>query len=412
MRCQASSTSGSSRSQANTATKPRLSQRINLFPMSLAAASNASLSILAILFTRFEDIEGYVVAAADPPEALGEHQFKDIGYHFLPDKEVCGRVITLFLDNYRIIGVPVCLEGSQYSRKALTFCICFVIDSMVVQADMGLYKRLAEQLANSFSTLEKDQELRLLSDDRHLPKVAATLVELRKQLNDPRRSHVFVSIADSHSICFKPFGVPKLKQRLAEIKPYFVPYLLVDPNSVPAEEIDALAVSVLSLVDGAVSVGDICSKLPSTPAKVVMSVLRLLAGLGCVALLPPVDEFSRFCLTPAASNFFVGLSDRAEASEFCGLAAHEVSRSLAKLRGQPFSEFSENANAKKIIIFGLIKNIVRAQQLFAFSGAGEEEISRSCDGRTAADDLCAQLGISRAEFFNFVNSRKICQIWK
>ena len=94
--------------------------------MSLAAASNASLNIQALLYTRFEDIEGYVIAAADPPEALGNHQFKEIGYHFLPDKDVCGRVITLFLDNYRIIGVPVYIEGPQYSRKAFVFCICII----------------------------------------------------------------------------------------------------------------------------------------------------------------------------------------------------------------------------------------------------------------------------------------------
>ena len=386
--------------------------------MSLAAASNASLSIQALLYTRFEDKEGYVVATADPPDALGEQQFKEIGYHFLPDKDVCGRVITLFLDNYRVVGVPVYIEGSQYSRKAFIFCICFVIDSLVVQADMGLYRRLAEQLANAFSALERDQELRFLSDDKHLPKVNETLVELRRQLNDPRSTHVFVSIADSHSICFKPLGRPPIKKNVPEVKPYHVPYLLIDPATISAEvsaEVDALAISVLSFIDGASCVQDIFGKFPFTSPSAVSIALRLLAGLGSIFLLPPVDEFSRFCLTPEAATFFAGgLSDRAEASDFCGVSAHEVARSLAKLKGQTFSAFSAQVAGKprKLIIFGLIKNLVRAKNMRPYCVSGGSEILSACTGHVSADEICLMLGISRSHFFNHVNGYPaVSQIW-
>jgi hypothetical protein len=247
------------------------------------------------------------------------------------------------------------------------------------------------------------------------------LIEVRAQLNDPRTTHVFVPIADSHSICFKPLGVPKLKQRLSETKPYFVPYILIESESIPPEvaaDVDILALSVLSFVDGVSSVQDICEKFPYTSAKVVMSALRLLAGLGTTALLPPVDDFSRFCLTPEASSFFAGgLTDRAEASDFCGGSSHEVSRLLAKLTGQPFPIFAETAgavNPKKLIIFGLIKNIIRAKQLRAYCPPASIncDILKACDGKALADDVCMSLGITRPEFFTLINSTpSVSQIW-
>ena len=94
-----------------------LKQKVPLLVFRLVVMlSNSQVSIDAIFYSRFQDIEGYTICASDPPGVLGDDQFKQIGYYFLPDKSLSDHVIVLHLDKYRLFGCPVYLSGSQYAR--------------------------------------------------------------------------------------------------------------------------------------------------------------------------------------------------------------------------------------------------------------------------------------------------------
>ena len=428
-------------------------------------SASRSLAVHALLYTRFQDVEGYVIAAADPADAIGDQQFKDIGAHFLPGKDLCHRVISLTVGPHRVMGFPVRIEAPRYSRSAFVFCICFVVDSSVAQASLPTYRRLAELLAGSFAALERDPDLRLLSD--HRGRMQSILFEVRAQLNDGRSNHVFVRLSGSQAIHFSkrqltPIPYPMDKPNefiLSGIRLYDIPVPLIDTVALCAEcpEVDLGLAAVLKAVNGQLSVADLCSKIPFLSPSAISDSLHLLASAGTLLLTSPIDEFSKFRLTENTRNFFSRHSDRAAAAEFAGpgVNAEDVVRVLAKITSPEIwnlqlisnsffpPSFSSTSIAApeqvyRLVLFALFKDVIRQLRLFPFASQeavaaaeaeldyrreiGEDQITemapvvgalRACDGQTGVDEILYSRGISRRTFFNFIrdNAGIVTEVW-
>ena len=380
------------------------------------------LGIQALLYTRFEDVEGYVIASADPPEAIGEKQFKDIGGHFLPDKDLCGRVISLNLGAHRMMGVPVRLEGSQYSRSAFVFCVCFVVEVDSVIAKPHVYRALANQLATAFASLEEEADLRLLSEDKHGELVRSALAEIRFQLNDTSFSHVFVKLTESHAVCFSPSsGCEPLP--LQDPAMFMIPTPLVDRERLLGGE--AMVDSVIAACDGVRNLSEICAFFeesvgthPIFPSDrtLVLDVLKELAAFEILAFLPPVDEHSRFRLSLEAPAFFAGLDQRSEAAAFCGVSVREVLRSLVRL-----GELTDSVDLHRLAIFGLVRGLIKELVLYPLLTVPISDppsnsmrgLLDECDGKTSIHTLCLRWGVNRRDFFDLSQrySGHIKELW-
>ena len=143
--------------------------------------------VKAVMYTRFEDVEGYVVTASEPRGVMGD-QFKEIGYQFLPDKCLCWRLISLALGEYRMIGVPVHIEDSRYPRRAFVFCFCLLVEDNPAAIQLG--KVAAQEFAEIFYMLEIDPNVHLLSDDSKLGIVETFLNKLKYELNDEKQTSI------------------------------------------------------------------------------------------------------------------------------------------------------------------------------------------------------------------------------
>ncbi|KAF4670048.1 hypothetical protein FOL47_002279 [Perkinsus chesapeaki] len=113
---------------------------------------------------------------------------KECGYHFLPDRDCCWRVVCVSLsEGLAMMGVPVYLEDSKYERSSLVFCVAFIVPDTNSDTDetppWEVYREIAQQLAISFARMELDPSLRLLSDESHRPTVKYILESVREQLN-------------------------------------------------------------------------------------------------------------------------------------------------------------------------------------------------------------------------------------
>ena len=64
------------------------------------------------------------------------------------------KTVSQFCSNafgYKFIGCPVCITNAKYSRNALLFNVCFVVDDA---ADVHCFKPVVKKLAAYLTSLE------------------------------------------------------------------------------------------------------------------------------------------------------------------------------------------------------------------------------------------------------------------
>ena len=435
--------------------------------MSLA---NNGLCIEAIFFSRFEDIEGYSIAASDPANVLGETQFKEIGYHFLPDKSLSGNVVTLYLDQYRIVGCPVHLSGPQYTRSAFVFCIGFIVVNG--SDDMSIYRRLARQLSVSFERLEVN--MRFLSgaadDCGHggvsLQLVASVLSEIRTQLNNPRLPYVYVPIDDRDALSFKPVYATRVRD--AFLKPHYTVYPLVgtldDLSLGPVSQDRLLQAVFAEIVSIRISAETFVAGIPVErlislfPGEDVVTILACLMQSGAVVATAPITAQSRPALTPKARALFAtNVGDRQELAEFVAAvtgespSVHEVLKCLSLMDGRKSLSQISGQNLSwhqlvSLIVCSLSKDLVRLRRLLlvakapgATSGSSapyllerlpsspstvqpaspvklvnmDVKLASLCDGKTDVAEIAANLEISEVELVTIADklTHSFIKIW-
>jgi hypothetical protein len=393
--------------------------------------------IKALLCTQFEDVEGYVVSVSDPPNIM-TNQFKDIGYHFLPDKGLCWRLITMTLGEYKMTGVPVHIEDSKYPRRAFVFCLCVVTD--LTNRAVGLGKLVAQELADLLHQLEADSSY--LSNRENDGSIRQMLASLRQDLNSESVSVVNRQVSGNHWLQFSKriiLNPGAVEERL--IEPFHIPVALVDTGELSDEVAcnNQLMVDVVEACNG----NDSCSEISHFLGIGFPDLTRVLSALqrkGMVYVLDqPIDKYSRIRLTKNFHAFFDDLSNRQEAIAFSlatggssgvstprgdtaaiGNLGDYLVRLYCRLEGQELGEFesvhgSPNFSTKFMIVYGLIKGFLRCKTMFPVlldSSTTLIPVLRSCDGCTSWDAIGVRFGLSRSELDETFTHYNVVRIWK
>ena len=417
----------------------------------MIAPSNSRnwIPVKAILFTEFEDIEGYVVSASDPIGVMNE-QFKDIGYHFLPDKGVCWRLISMSLGNFKMIGVPVHIEDAKYTRRAYVFCICLIVDDNSEAVYLG--KISAQVIADVFYTLEIDHSF--LSNRNYIDEVTRSLKSLRDSLNSAE-NHVNLQVYKDARVQFLKPGINESAVSPAKlnIKPYFLPVAIIDPSELGVSASDNhKLIEILNHCDGVLSVSEISNVLRLDYHE-LCTVLTHMESYTWIALIDqPIDIFTRVRITQNFHAFFDDLSNRHDALAYSLLAsipnlrASETGsgtgtpkalsdqhpsvsnlgdflvRMYCKLDGhvQDLGEFSSlnsgiNISIRHMVIFGIAMKFLRCKTMFpvfAEYESAQVPVLRSCDGRSSWDDIALEHGLSRIELDKLFSLYNVVRIWK
>ena len=398
--------------------------------------------VKAVMYTQFEDVEGYVVAASDPHNVMVD-QFKEIGYHFLPDRGVCWRLITLALGEYKIIGVPVHIDDSKYARRAFVFCFCLIVANNPSAVKMA--KVAAQELAELFHSLEEESSL--LSEEPNRVALPDFLRELRSNLNAPQSQSLNLGIRDK----WLQFSKPHLQTALATqvINPWSVPISLVDHNHISDTTADRVILDVLEACDGLRTVSELTHALRIDFAE-LSELLGSLHSRSLVCVMDQaIDKYSRVRLTSKFHSFFDDLSNRQEAVSYALQAAQTgrnsqtsstsstpltspaepignvgdlLVRMYCRLDGhvEDLGEFSahhdgSNISVRHMIIFGLIKGFLRCKTMFPVFPEHTGTmipVLRSCDGSRCWDEVGMKHGLTRSELNDLFVHHGVLRIWR
>lgn len=99
--------------------------------------------------------EGAIVpsspAAADA-QAAPFFTFADISFFVIPRQELCGNLIQVCVNGYRVLGYPICMKSARYDRNEFIFNFCLVLAE---DEDFGTYKSVVQKLADLMHGLEE-----------------------------------------------------------------------------------------------------------------------------------------------------------------------------------------------------------------------------------------------------------------
>jgi hypothetical protein len=408
--------------------------------------------VRAVMFTQFEDVEGYVVAASDPPNVMTD-QFKEIGYQFLPDKDICWRLISLCVGDLRIIGVPVHIDDAKYARRAFVFCFCLIVEKRAVQ----LAKIAAQKLAEVFYKLEIDSSYLSAPPSGH-EDLVVFLKDLRECLNSEKVDSVNFEITNDVMI---QFGKPRKSleneqsNQMEIIQAWFFPVATVGVEQEPKLASGYDVVEVLRECSGELCVSELSVRL-EIELKDLNRVLSLLYSRKLIVIIDqPIDRFTRVRLTRNFHSFFDDLSNRQAAVAFAAIPSGAsgqsslVNSAVSSPRAGPpvvvapqgelgdqlvrmycrldsnvedLGEFSAaeagmapNVSIRLLVIFGIIKNFIRTKIMFPVYPDYETTlipVLRSCDGSRSWDEIGFKHGLNREELNELFTYHGVLRIWK
>ncbi len=82
----------------------------------------------------------------------GPLDFDSISDYIIPKPELCGRLVTIFLNaKFKVVGFPVLLEGPKYERNNLLFNLCFIFER---GSPTGAYDQVIRKIARELTNLE------------------------------------------------------------------------------------------------------------------------------------------------------------------------------------------------------------------------------------------------------------------
>ncbi|KAF7597036.1 Nitrogen permease regulator 2 [Aspergillus hancockii] len=118
--------------------------------------------IKAIFYSKFDTQEGPKVVHQVPdgaiaPSATAPSQslfltFSDISFFVIPRQELCGNLIQVCTNGYRILGYPICMKSPRYDRNEFIFNFCLVLAE---EEDFSTYKSVVQKLADLMHGLEE-----------------------------------------------------------------------------------------------------------------------------------------------------------------------------------------------------------------------------------------------------------------
>jgi hypothetical protein len=398
--------------------------------------------VRAVMYTLFEDVEGYVVGASDPPNVMVD-QFKDIGYQFLPDKGICWRLISLSIADFRITGVPVHIDDAKYARRAFVFCFCLVVDKRAA----ALAKVAAQYLAETFHELETKHSF--LSNEENHGKIVDFLLQLRDQLNTETVSFINMPIAEGVSLQFsKPVKPLDRSVVSTVIQPWHIPIATVAVTHMNCVELQPF----LTVCDGEATVSEISLKLELELTELSSVLLKLVERKLLAIMDQPIDKFSRVRLTSEFHTFFDDLTNRQTAVAFAmnhslvsGHTSMSSSVSSSPRSAQPvdpsgtnlgdqlvriycrldghvedLGEFSATQGSsglsiRLMVIFGILKNFIRTKAMFPVFMDHETTmipVLRSCDGSRTWDEIGFKHGFTREEMHELFQYHGVVRIWR
>ncbi|PYI36663.1 NPR2-domain-containing protein [Aspergillus indologenus CBS 114.80] len=258
--------------------------------------------IKAIFYSKFDTQEGPKVVHQVPdgaivPSAAAPSQppfltFSDISFFVIPRQELCGNLIQVCTNGYRILGYPICMKSLRYDRNEFIFNFCVVLAE---EEDFSTYKSVVQKLADLMHGLEEQNGF--LSRDHSKSgegKVYSLCETLMEDLNN--YCECMIPIDELNTLNIKLFPIYPAPP---PVKAWQVPLFTVRYQTFMDENWDLTMQRIVPHINGVNSVR-IISILADTDFSLTCRAIRHLLYYGCLFLL---DIFSFSAIYAPTAQF-------------------------------------------------------------------------------------------------------------
>ncbi|KKK15004.1 hypothetical protein AOCH_003851 [Aspergillus ochraceoroseus] len=247
--------------------------------------------IKAIFYSKFDTQEGPKVVHQVPdgaivPSTTAPAQpvfltFSDISFFVIPRQELCGNLIQVCTNGYRILGYPICMKSPRYDRNEFIFNFCLVLAE---EEDFSSYKSVVQKLADLMHGLEEQSGF--LSRDHSKSgegKVYSLCETLMEDLNN--YCECMIPIDELNTLNIKLFPVYPTPP---SVRAWQVPLFTVRYQAFMDENWDLTMQRIVPHINGVNSIR-IISALADSDFSLTCRAIRHLLYYGCLFLL---DIFS------------------------------------------------------------------------------------------------------------------------
>ncbi|KAK9360389.1 nitrogen permease regulator 2 [Lipomyces starkeyi] len=375
--------------------------------------------ILSLFYATFHPTEGTKVLYQVPPGSVVRStdssafnaplfDFESINSYIIPKPQLCNKLLTIRVNNYRIVSHPVHIWGSSYARNSFLFNFCFVFHK---NADISAYNPVVRKLSKMFQALEEQNKF--LSSSLMNEGLKSIVDQIFEDLNN--YCECFIPIDEANSINIKLFPLHRPPPR---IKAFHVPISTVQLKAVMDVNWDPTMEKIVEFIDGINSVRKI-AELADTDYGLTRKCIQHLMYYGCVIV---VDIFQFSNSYACTADISVLATDRhlgdecqsyvaspgAKKRNVCDLL--EVYCSLHN--GQTVKEWYianrdqlRGIDIRRFISFGIIKGIIYRVNVFPVledinvSAANpiDKQLLRLTKKTKHFDDICTDIQIPRKQ---------------
>ncbi|KAK8443485.1 Nitrogen permease regulator 2 [Candidozyma auris] len=299
--------------------------------------------ILAIFYAVFHPTEGTKIVHQVPERAIAStanespaslFNFDTVKNYVIPKPQLCNKLISFKVDNLRVLGYPVNIEGSKYSRNSFNFNFCFVFP---YNSDTTPYESAIQRMGRMFSALEEqsfllsklDKEMMFFNEKaapEKIPTVEFTpgqgkvrkftlssieslIHQIYQDLNN--YSECCIPIDTSNSVDIKLFPVlpPPVN-----IKAFQVPIMTVRLHSLIDVNWDPTMVKILPFINGLNSVRRI-SELADADYLLTKQCIQHLMHYRCITMVAIFQFNNIYAPTNNIGNFLTsnGMAEECQA---------------------------------------------------------------------------------------------------
>ncbi|XP_048650252.1 GATOR complex protein NPRL2 isoform X2 [Marmota marmota marmota] len=421
----------------------------------------SSCRIECIFFSEFHPTLGPKITYQVPEDFISRELFDTVQVYIITKPELQNKLITVTAMEKKLIGCPVCIEHKKYSRNALLFNLGFVCDA---QAKTCALEPIVKKLAGYLTTLELESSF--VSTEESKQKLVPIMTILLEELNASGRCTLPIGMTqplqeqqkgrygkvaedESNTIHLK---VIEQRPDPPVAQEYDVPVFTKDKEDFFNSQWDLTTQQILPYIDGFRHVQKI-----SAEADVELNLVRIaiqnLLYYGVVTLVSILQYSNVYCPTPKVQD----LVDDKSLQEAClsyvtkqgssGLWGDILGRggSLGELILAPtghkraslrdvfqlycslspgttvrdligrHSQQLQHVDERKLIQFGLMKNLIRRLQKYPVRVSREERShpARLYTGCHSYDEICCKTGMSYHELDERLeNDPNIIICWK
>lgn len=319
--------------------------------------------ITAIFYAVFHPIQGTKIVHQVPEDSIGGlsdiaaqkdllFNFDTVKNYIIPKPQLCNTLVSFKVKEYRVVGYPVNIEGSRYSRNSFNFNFGFVFphnantlpyESAI--ARMGKMFQALEEQSNLLSKLDKDSvffsgedsKLKLPNGIEYTPgheriqkilllSIESLIHQVYQDLNNYSECCIPIDSATSVDIKLFPILPPPV-----DIYAYQVPILTVKLHLFIDVTCDPTMIRILPYIDGINSVRRI-SELADADLNLTKQCIQHLMHHQCIIIVD-IFQFGNIYAPTDRIGEFLRANNMAEECQ-----AYVVSsNSLAELNSIMFS---------------------------------------------------------------------------